>query len=131
MGHILFNTLSLPHQKARDTAEMIQDYDPELFLERLPEGHPWLIDNSSKPYALIHRPLGLPEYVIESFAESFLDERVLARVFEWDTRRFGKELSKFDALAHARRVAEAKSRDDRLGDDNERMAHLLKKRRWE
>lgn len=126
MKYTLFSQLRLP-EGARTVAEMIQDYDPDLFLERLPDGHPWLMDNPQRPYAVIHRPLGLPEYVVESFAETMLDERVFARVLEWDTRRFGKQLDKFDALTWARHARGLKDQQDRVGADQEKMTWHLKK----
>lgn len=126
MKYTLFNQLGLPDH-ARHVAQMIQDYDPTLFLERLPQGHLWLIQNPDRPYALIHRPVGLPEYVIESFSEGWLDERIFARVLEWDTRRFGKQLDKFDALNAARHLSQLKAQEDRLAEDSERMLFHLKK----
>lgn len=126
MKYTLFSQLGLP-ETARVIADMISDYDPDLFLERLPAGHPWLIEQPDRPYAVIHRPMGLPEYVIESFPDTMLDERIFARVLEWDTRRFGKQLDKFDALTFARHVRGLKEQDDQRGADQEKMAWHLKK----
>lgn len=122
--------LDLPH-KARDIARILSDYDHELHLERLPNGHPYLIEQPDKPFAIIHRPLGLPEYIIKVFPESMLDERILAQVFEWDTSRSGGKLDKFDALGHAKFILDSRKRADEQEELREKMAYTLKKRRWE
>jgi hypothetical protein len=122
--------LDLPH-KGRDIARILSDYDHELHLERLPNGHPYLIEQPNKPFALIHRPLGLPEYIIKVFPESMLDERILAQVFEWDTSRSGGKLDKFDALGHAKFILDSRKRADEQEELREKMAYTLKKRRWE
>lgn len=122
--------LDLPH-KGRDIARILSDYDHELHLERLPNGHPYLIEQPNKPFALIHRPIGLPEYIIKVFPESMLDERILAQVFEWDTSRSGGKLDKFDALGHAKFILDSRRRADEQEELREKMAYTLKKRRWE
>ena len=122
--------LDLPH-KGRDIARILSDYDHELHLERLPNGHPYLIEQPEKPYAVIHRPLGLPEYIIKVFPESMLDERILAQIFEWDTSRSGGKLDKFDALGHAKFILDSRRRADEQEELREKMAYTLKKRRWE
>lgn len=122
--------LDLPY-KGRDIARILSDYDHELHLERLPNGHPYLIEQPDKPFAIIHRPLGLPEYIIKVFPESMLDERILAQVFEWDTSRSGGKLDKFDALGHAKFILDSRRRADEQEELREKMAYTLKKRRWE
>jgi hypothetical protein len=122
--------LDLP-VKGRDIARILSDYDHELCLERLPNGHPYLAEQPDKPYAVIHRPLGLPEYIIKVFPESMLDERILAQVFEWDTSRFGGKLDKFDALGHAKFILDSRKRADEQEELREKMKYKLDKRRWE
>jgi hypothetical protein len=122
--------LDLP-QRGRDIARILSDYDHELHLERLPPGHPYLAEQPNKPYAVIHRPMGLPEYIIKVFPESMLDERILAQVFEWDTSRFGGKLDKFDALGHAKFILDSRQRADEQEELREKMQYTLKKKRWE
>lgn len=124
---LLFNTLGLP-ETARPVARLIQDYNPTVTLERLPDSSPWLIDNPGKPYALVHRPLGLPEYIIESFPESMLDERLLAILIEGDMHRAGKKLSNFDPVGWAKQQLEARKREDELGAANELWEFKMRQR---
>ena len=127
---MLFEHLDLP-EHARDIAQVLQDYNHEIYLEKLPPGHPYLAEQPDKPYAVIHRPLGLPEYIISVYPESMLDARILAQLFEWDTHRFGKQLDKFDALTHAQHILWECRRADEMQDKRERMKYKLEKRRWE
>jgi len=125
-----FEHLDLP-EKGRDIAKILSDYDHELHLEKLPPQHPYIIEQPDKPYAIIHRPIGLPEYIIKVFPESMLDERMLAQVFEWDTSRTGGSIDKFDALTHARHILHERKRADELEEKREKMKYLQNKRRWE
>lgn len=127
---MLFTNLDLP-ERGRDVARILADYDPELSLERLPDNHPYLAERPTHIYAVIHRPLGLPEYIVDVFPETMLDERILAQVWEWDMRRYGKKLDKFHALEYARWVREERARADKLAEDRDRMKFKLKQRRWE
>lgn len=122
--------LDLP-VKGREIAQIISDYDPELHLERLPSNSEYLIEQPDKPFAVIHRPFALPEYIIKTYPESMLDERIIAQLFEWDTSRFGGKLDKFDALGHARFLLEERRRADEQEEKREYMKYILNKRRWE
>lgn len=127
---MLFKNLDLP-ERGRRIAQILQDYNKDLFLEKLPLGHPYLEDQPNKPYAVWHRPFGLPEYIVSVYPETMLDERILAQVFEWDTHRFGKQLDKFDALTHARHILEERRRADDMEEKRDKMKYMLNKRRWE
>jgi hypothetical protein len=122
-----FSTLGLP-EHARWLAETINDYDDRLSLEKLPPGHPWLQDQPDKPYAIIHRPTHAPEYVVESFPESMLDERLLAIVFEADMNRAGRKLDRFDALGHAARLKQERLIADRKASAADRFEYLQRRR---
>lgn len=122
-----FSTLGLP-ERARPLAKLIHDYDDTLTLERLPIGHPWLIDNADRPYALVHRGLGMQEYVVESYPESMLDARIMGYILEADIRRAGKDVSKFDTLTAAQTLLAERKNQDRIEEANDRMAFARKGR---
>lgn len=103
----------LPTEQARTVARAITDYDPELQLVRLPDGHPYLLGQPDKPYAIVHRYQSDYEHIIENFPESMLDERLLAIVAERDIRRAGGDLSKLDLLNSAYMVTQARARAER------------------
>lgn len=119
--------LDLP-ERARDIARILQDYDHELTLEKLPPSHPYLIEQPNKPYAVFHRPLGLPEYIIRVYSESMLDGRVLADVIRADAAKSGFQLDKFDALTAANHVLHERRRSDEIAEQMDRMAWEKKKR---
>ncbi len=63
-------------------AEIINDYDPTLSLAWIPSdkrapGEP--------PFAVVHRPLGGPEYVV--FYADQCDERILERIWKNDSAK--------------------------------------------
>lgn len=108
---VLFRHLGLP-EHARSLAQLIQDFDPTLHLERLPEGHPWLEDNPDKPYAVIHRHPSFPEYVIESYSAERLDHRVFANLAFGDANRHNWNLEEFDPVGTAAMLLEGRRRED-------------------
>lgn len=63
-------------------AEIIAEYDPTLSLAWIPPANR---EPGDKPFAVVHRPVGLPEYVV-CYADT-CDERLLARVFSMDNAR--------------------------------------------
>ena len=127
---MLFKNLDLP-EHGRRLAEILKDYNPDLHLEKLPPQHPYLLEQPDKPYAVFHRPFGLPEYIVSVYPETMLDARILAQIFEWDTHRFGKKLDKFDALTHAQHILQERTRADEREEKRDKMKYILNKRRWE
>jgi hypothetical protein len=122
--------LDLP-QRGRDIARVLEDYDHELFLEKLPPGHPYLAEQPDKPYAVIHRPLGAPEYIVRVYPETMLDERILADVIRADAAKSGFDLDKFDALSAAHHVLHERKRSDEIAEATDRLQWETNKRRWE
>jgi hypothetical protein len=122
-----FRTLGIP-EHARWIAEAVNDYDPELSLERLPDNHPYMIGQPDKPFAIIHRPTTAPEYVVESFPESMLDERLLAIVAQNDMNRSGRSLEKHDALRWAANVKQERDIADRKATAADKFEFRMRKR---
>lgn len=122
-----FSTLGLP-EHARWLAETINDYDDRLFLEKLPPNHPYMVGQPDKPFAIIHRPTHAPEYVVESFPESMLDERLLAIVFESDMNRAGRKMDRFDALRAARHIKQEREIADRKASAADRFDYVQRRR---
>ena len=117
----LFRNLGLP-EHARPLAQLIQDFDPTVFLERLPDGHPWLEGNPDKPYAVIHRHPNFPEYVIESYSADRLDHRVFANLAFGDANRHDWDLAEFDPVGTAAMLLEGRRREDENEAANDYMA---------
>lgn len=125
---ILFQSLGIP-EHARAVANALHDYDPTLSLERLPDAHPWLIDHPDKPYAVWHRSPAFPDYIIESYAESQLDHRIIANTVFGDANRHNWEADQFDPVTAAYHLVEARRRTDELTAGNELSMWREKRRR--
>lgn len=66
-------------------AQIIQDFDPELFLVFIPPSKRDRNDPNEKPFALAHMPENKPSYIVSYFDDC--DERILEFAFMNDTRR--------------------------------------------
>ena len=66
-------------------AQIIQDFDPELFLVFIPPSKRDRNDPDEKPFALAHMPGDKPAYIVSYFDDC--DERILEFAFMNDTRR--------------------------------------------
>lgn len=116
---LLFNQLGLP-ENARALATLIHDFDDSLFLERLPDQHPWLVENPDKPFAVIHRPLGAPEYIFGSYPGHLLDHRVFADILAGYAGTHKWDLSEFDPVTAAHHLLEGRKRADEWEAENDR-----------
>ncbi len=63
-------------------AEIINDYDPTLSLAWIPSDKR---EPGEAPFAVVHRPLGGPEYVV--FYADNCDERILERIWSNDSTK--------------------------------------------
>ena len=63
-------------------AEIIQDYEPTLSLAWIPADKR---APGEQPFAVVHRPLGGPEYVV--FYADQCDHRILTRLFSMDSEK--------------------------------------------
>lgn len=104
-----------------DIAEIIQDYDPELFLAWIPPAA--RKPNDVNPWAVIHRPEGKPEYVVRTFEEC--DHRILAYLWTNDTQRTNV-LANLEAEENAIRAIQMKQYMDAQEENNEMAVSILK-----
>lgn len=103
-------------------AEIIKDYDPELELAWIP---PDKRQPGDQPFAVIHRPMGKPEYV--AFYADSCDERILERIFTGDVRNHGGTiLDRVDAKNAAVKAVQMKKQIDELDEAADEAAHVLK-----
>lgn len=116
-----FRHIGLP-ERAWAIAATLNDYDPTLHLERLPDNHPWLKDNPDRPYAVIHRSPAFPEYIIESYGEDRLDPRIIANTIFGDANRHNWNIEEFDPVTAAYHLVEERRRADKIQEGNDRYA---------
>jgi hypothetical protein len=126
---VLFSQLGLP-EHARSLANLINDHDNRLSLEKLPADHPWLQGNPGKPYAVIHRPFHAPEYVVASYPEHLLDHRIFADIIAGDARTHNWDMEEFDPVYVAQNLLRARRRMDDKGAAQELMEWKMERRKW-
>ncbi len=107
-------------EKHAQIAEIIQDYDPTLELAWVP---PDKRQPGDAPFAVVHRPLGSPAYVV-CYSDN-PDERLLARIF-------GMDLAKTDVLGHveaeqaAYKALQMKKQMEEMEEAHELAASILR-----
>jgi hypothetical protein len=98
----------------RRVAEIINDYDPTLFLAWVP---PRLREMDEQfPFAIIHQPAGQPQYVVRKLKESEVNEELLAWLWSNDTTKTNvlDRLEALDNARHALKLKEDIERDEEL-----------------
>lgn len=109
----------------RRLAEVIQDYDPEMFLSWIPLSQ--RTEQDTHPYCVVHEPLGRPGYVVFylSEAEMARPDIILSRIFTGDTRQHdvGKMLK---TQADGAEVMRLKKLDEELDEKRDFVRTLFK-----
>ncbi len=90
-----------------------------------------MVEQPDKPFAVIHRPIGAPEYIVRVYPETMLDERIMADVFKADAAKSGFDLDKFDALSAAHFILNERKRSDEIAEGMDRLEWEQNKKRWE
>lgn len=60
----------------RHIAEIIAEFDPDLFIVKLEPNHPWYTDQ--KPFALVHQPPMREQRIVQVLMHAQIDERLIA-----------------------------------------------------
>lgn len=107
-------------EKHARVAEAISEYDATLELAWIP---PDRREPGDKPFAVIHRPMGSPAYVV-CYADD-CDERLLARVFSMDQKN-GNSLETIDAHNDAVRALALKKQMEEMQEAHELSASILR-----
>lgn len=99
----------------RRLAEVINDYDCQMFLTQIPPES--RREDDTHPYAIIHERPGYKTYVVKHFTEEELSnpEKILGELFLSDPRK----ASVFDRIKKeeaARAILKAKEREERMGE---------------
>lgn len=111
------------NQKHRRVAEIINDYNQDLWLCYLPPESRRPED--VEPFAIVHRPANGNEYIVMTCREDEVDERLLARLWSADQTRPGNDALKYleakDRAAEALRLKEMMEKREEMHD----QAHTL------
>lgn len=108
-------------EKQRRIAEILSDYDPTLELQWIPPGQR---SSDDVAFRVVHRPPGRPPYIVLTASE--LDERLLARVFDYDQRRGAQSLGSIENYNNALELVRAKVEHEKLQEAHELAAAIIR-----
>lgn len=100
--------VSREHQRI---AEIIQDYDPDLYLVFIPPADRNHDDPTEKPWAVVHMPGGKAPYFV--FYADECDERILERLWRND-QNVNNPLSELEAKEAAQQAIKYKKEMEQL-----------------
>ena len=95
----------------RHIAELIAEFDPELYIVKLPANHPMFSEHA--PFALVHQPPMREQRVVKTLMHGQVDERLVAELIsgiaatrsplsEWEAYEKALEISKLKREQEAR-----------------------------
>lgn len=116
--------INTAHQRI---AEMINDLDSSLSLCWIPPDK--RLPSDDKPWALVHTPLGLPEYVVMNLREEDINERLIGYIIHSRSNPSDKQdnpLSRVEAMERAEALAKAKKWEEDMAEAREFSASVLK-----
>jgi hypothetical protein len=106
-------------------AEILNDYDPCLSLAWIPADKR---EPGEQPFAVVHRPLGGPEYVV--FYADQCDQRILERLWSMDMQKQGGAvLSNIEANNAAIEAIKMKKQMEEMEEAHELSASILKSKK--
>jgi hypothetical protein len=90
-------------------ARVLADYDPTLYIRKLPESHPQF--DRERPYSIIVNSTN-ERYVLKNYADWHLDERIMADIILADVTQDGGSISDIQALNAAHEFMKIKEREE-------------------
>lgn len=108
----------------RNIAEILAEFDPDLYICRLPEGHPQF--NPDRPWSVVVRPAGREQYVYGNYMESQIDARIVAEfITRANNTATGGSYDEFAALQKAWEIVKAKREQEEREQKREMTKDLL------
>src|SRR4030067_1411292 len=112
-------------EQHRIIAEIIQDYNPDLYLMWIPPDKRGLDD--TEPFAIVHMPIGKPQYVVRRCKDSEVDVRLLQWLWSGDTAREGNDiLGSLEAYEAASKAIKLKEQEDQLAAQRDVALSVIK-----
>jgi hypothetical protein len=90
-------------------ARVLADYDPTLYIRKLPESHPQF--DRERPYSIVVNSTN-ERYVLKNYAEWQLDERIMADIILADVTQDGGSIDDIQALNAAHEFMKIKEREE-------------------
>jgi hypothetical protein len=112
-------------EEHRHVAELINDYEPTLFLVWIPPDKRAF--NEEFPFAILHRPEGHPEYIVRKVRENEVNADLIAWIWMNDQARGGKDvLSRVQAMEDAREAMKLKKQAEQAEANGDLAMSILK-----
>ena len=90
-------------------ARVLADYDPTLYIRKLPESHPQF--DRERPYSIVVNSSN-ERYVLKNYAEWQIDERIMADIILADVTNDGGSISDIQALNAAHEFMKIKEKEE-------------------
>lgn len=90
-------------------ARVLADYDPTLYIRKLPETHPQF--DRERPYSIVVNSTN-ERYVLKNYAEWQIDERIMADIILADVTQDGGSISDIQALNAAHEFMKIKEKEE-------------------
>lgn len=96
---------------AERVARVLADYDPAIYIRKLPESHPQF--DKDRPYSVVINPgSGGEKYVLKNFAEWQIDERLIAEIIQADVTNAGMSIDDMQAINAAHELMKIKQKEE-------------------
>jgi|Laugresu1bdmlbsd_1035121.scaffolds.fasta_scaffold24060_2 hypothetical protein len=90
-------------------ARALADYDPNIYIIKLAEGHPQF--DRQRPYSVVVHG-AKDKYVLKNYAEWQLDERIMADIIQADVTNAGMSIDDVQAINAAHAMMKARERQE-------------------
>jgi len=106
-------------------ARVMADYDPNLYIRKVPERHPQF--NHEKPWAVMYGSnSGGESYIVQNYSLHGLDERAMADIISADVTKDGGSVDDIVALNAAHEFMKIKARQEEDAARREMAQDLVK-----
>jgi len=112
-------------EHAHRLARVMADYDPNLYIRKVPEQHPQF--NPERPWAVMYGSnSGGESYIIQNYPFSMLDERIMADLISADVTKDGGSVDDIVALNAAHEFMKIKKQQEEDAERRELTRDLVK-----
>lgn len=113
----------------RIVAQIIQEYEPKLFLTWIPPEDRGFDD--TQPFALIHTPGDRPSYIVRKMRPEEVNADLIAWLWANDQARNGVDLHGYlKAREDAQKAIKMKQQREQMDEAGDFMYHVIKGKNW-
>lgn len=117
-------------EEHRRVAELIQEYNPELFLMHIPASKRESAEDHDKPYAILHVPSDKRKepYYVGKYGTDEINVNLIAHLYAMDSTKSGTASPevRLQAMADAKRAMDRKRQEDMIAEGRDFVLTRLK-----